>query len=276
MTAQIEEIRPRRVTQDNAVRVYHVWDAPDEDDLVDAINSLPDTVAGFPYSSFEAEEIEGCENSDEYTLSVTWGRTDSQPPSLAAGTSGYRFNFQAPSGHIKRALATIAEYEDSALLPFGPPPMYGAINVVNLGTPDMKVEGLDLQPPPEVFAIPYNDVPDVITPAYLATVRALCGKVNSTTFYGAAAGEIMLVRADGERKGGLWNLEFGFGYIPNAVDLPVGDNITVSFKDGMDYVWALDTTQRDDTTKSLVIQPSAAYVVRVWERADLTALNLPS
>ena len=85
----------------------------------------------------------------------------------------------------------------------------------------------------------------------------------------------MLVRADGQRQGGLWNLEFGFGYIANDVNIPVGDNIIVPAKDGMDLLWALDITGKDDTTKSLVTQPAAAYVERVWYRADLNLLNLP-
>lgn len=275
MAVEGEEIRPRSFTQDQAVRVYHVTDAPTEDDVAAFIETLPDTVAGLPYSSFEAGEIEDCENSDEWLVSVTWGTPDRPQAENEPGSSSYKFSFQAPSGHIKRSLATIAEYEDTAYFPLGAPPMQGAINVVDYGTADVHAEGFDLQPPPEVFSIPYTDVDVEIDAAYQALVRSLCGKVNSATFYGYAAGEIMLVRADGQRSGGLWNLEFGFGYIPNATSIPVGDNITVTSKDGMDLLWALDATANDTVSKSLITQPVCAYVERVWYRADLTTLNLP-
>jgi hypothetical protein len=198
-----------------------------------------------------------------------------KPEKQQPGTSSYGFSFQAPSAHIKRSLATISQTEDATVFPFGPPPMHGAINVVDYGSADVHTEGIDLKAPEEVFKIPYTDIDAKITPAYQGVVRDLCGKVNNTSFYGIAAGQIMLVKATGERKGGLWNLEFGFGYIANATSIPVGDNITVPAKDGMDLLWALEITGKHVASKSLIQQPVCAYVERVFERADLNMLNLP-
>jgi hypothetical protein len=271
-----EEIRPREFTDTSATRVYRLTGADTETDayiwLTNTAN-VPLNVSDLPRSKLDAKEDP--EIAGDYDVVVTWGTDDSPEASQTAGTSSYRFSFQAPSGHIKRSLATISETEDTAIFAFGPPPMHGAINVVDFGTADVHTEGFDLQPPPEVFTIPYTDVDANISAAYQATVRYLCGKVNSFGFYGAAAGEIMLVRADGQRTGGLWNLDFGFAYIPNATSIPVGDNIVVPSKDGMDLLWALEITSKDDTAKALITQPACAYVERVWERADLNDLNLP-
>jgi hypothetical protein len=159
--------------------------------------------------------------------------------------------------------------------PDPPPDFGGAINVADYGTPDMKVEGIDLQPPAEVFTIPYSDLPAVITPTYQATVRDLCGKVNNATFLGYDAGQIMLVRADGQLQNGLWNLEFGFAYIANAINIPVGDEIIVPSKDGMDLLWVLYMPIKVAAPVGISTVPGAAYVERVWERADLDDLDLP-
>lgn len=273
MPASGLEIRPRRITNDGVVRMYHVTDAPTEDDLVAYIATLPGTVGGWPFSGYEAEEIEDCEGADEYFATVNWGNT-SPPEQPTAGTSSYKFSYQAPSGHIKRSLFTISDTPDEDIFPFSLP-LNGALHVVDYGTADMRVEGLDLQPPAEVFSIPYTDVDAVINGTYQALVRSLCGKVNNSTFLGMAAGECMLVRVDGQRTNRLWNLDFGFAYIANSTNIPVGDVIVVPAKDGMDYLWALDVTTTDGTAKSLITKPGCAYVERVWERADLNALNLP-
>lgn len=272
MAVNGEEIRPRSVTNEGVVRTYRIYEAVNEADVATFIATLPATVAGWPFSGYTAEEDPDV--LEEYDARVSWGNISSNPE-VQPGESGYRFSFQAPSAHIKRALATISETEDPAIFSLGPPPMHGAINVVDYGTADVHVEGFDLQPPPEVFTIPYTDLDAVITSGYQATVRGLCGKVNSSSFLGLAAGQVMLVRADGQRTNGLWNLEFGFGYIPNATSIPVGDNIVVAAKDGMDLLWALDVSNLDNTVKSLISQPGCAYVVRVWERADLNGLALP-
>jgi hypothetical protein len=161
-------------------------------------------------------------------------------------------------------------------LPFGPAEdgFGGAINVVNDDGKN-RVEGLNLSAPAEVFTIPYTDYPAVITASYQATVRFLCGKVNNTSFYGAAPGEIMLVRAQGEQQGGLWNLEFGFSYIANATDIPVGPNIVVPFKEGHDLLWCWYKQTEDTDQKEFIKRPALAIVDRVYERANLNMLNLP-
>lgn len=272
MATWIERTGSREVSNSKAMRRYYGTSVLDEQDVVDYVASLPATIAGFPYSDFSAKETEDAEG--DYELDVTWGQsnqTDSSQP--AVGASAFRFSYQAPSAQIMQSLATIGSYEDATMLPFGAPNFGGAINVVN-DEGKQRVEGFNLQPPPEVFTIPYTDIDAVITSAYQTTVMGLCGKVNNTTFYGAAAGEIMLVRAQGERKGGLWNLEFGFAYVPNASGLVVG-GITGIAKDGLDLMWPFFLATKDAAARELVRKPAAVYIERVYERADLNALNLP-
>lgn len=274
MATWIERTGSRKITSSQATRRYYGTDVLDEQEVADYVLSLPVTIAGMPFSDFEASESDEAEG--DYELSVTWGQPDSgggDTSTPAVGESGYRFNYQAPSAHIMQSLATINAYEYFWDLPNGPPDFNGAINVVD-DEGKLRVEGFNLQPPPEVFTIPYTDVDDVITSAYQTTVRGLCGKVNNATFYGAAAGEIMLVRAQGERRGGLWNLEFGFAYVPNVTGFVVGD-ITDIDKDGLDLMWVYYGAAKDAAAKELVRRPIAVYIERVFERADLNDLNLP-
>lgn len=276
MAASGIEIRPRRITPDSIILSYHVIDAPTVASLYTWVESLPGSVETYPYSTFQADEIEGCENADEYFVTVTYGTSDSPTAEQEPGTAGYRFSYQAPSAKITHSLATISVDGDGSYWFPGPfPDFQGAINVADYGTPDMKVEGIDLSPPAEVFTIPYSDVDATITLAYQALVRNLCGKVNSVEFYGYLAGQIMLVRVDGQYQNGLWNLEFGFAYIANDTNIPVGDNITVLAKDGMDLLWVLYSPTNQGGGVGVATIPTVAYVERVWERADLTTLNLP-
>lgn len=276
MALSIEEVvGSRSGNSTSSERRYIVREASDEADVVAMVATLPSEVAGLPYADFDYEEME---EDDVYTTSsymvvVKYGNQDITAPQ-AAGTSEFRFNFQAPSAHIYQALETVSVSYDEDLLPFGASDFGGAINVV-WDDGKLRVEGFNLQPPAEVFSIPYVDVPAVITPAYLDTVKGLCGKVNDSPFEGAAAGEIMLSRAQGSRKNGLWNLEFGFSYVANATNIAVGSNIIVPFKDGLDLLWVYYGPTTDDTTKQLIRRPWAAFVSRVFERADLNDLNLP-
>lgn len=268
------EIIGRKVNLNGISRQYWLFGPADEEDVATFVGTLPVSLAGFPFSTFSADEEDDI--TGDFKITVDWGNPQNENNNTPIGESSYKFSFQAPTGHIRRSLATIASYAAPGIFFVDDAPDFrGAINVTSYGTPDMAVEGIDLQAPAEVFSIPYRDVDAVIDATYQALVRSLCGKVNNATFYGAAAGEIMLCRADGERTKGVWNLDFGFAYIPNATSIPVGDDITVTAKDGLDLLWTLEMTINDPATKALVSRPVAAYVERVFERADLTTLNLP-
>jgi len=274
MAATGQEIRPRQFTDQSVTRKYWIYDAADETEAYGWLtntSNVPATVSGLPVSGIEANEHDDI--LGDYIAVVTYGHPESPQGSSTPGTAQDRFNFTAPSGQIMQSLATISGYYDDDLL-FGLPDFGGAINVVNDGG-KQRVEGFNLQPPAEVFTKSYTDVATVIDSSYRSLLRNLCGKVNSTEFEGAAAGEVMLVRAQGELKSGLWNLDFGFGYIENTTGEAYG-NMTGISKDGMDLLWFYYIPRHDDTAREITKRPAAAFVERVWRRADLNDLALPS
>lgn len=260
---------------ERSTRQYYVEGATDEADVFAYVAGLPAYVADLPFADFDYEEKAEVNDSGlhDFEITVNWGAPKNEKQKR--GTLEYKFNFKAPGGHIKQALETIGEYTDDDVFPLGNP-MFGAINVVNDKGVD-RVEGEHLQPPEEVFTLSYKCEDEVITGDYQLLVESLCGKVNNASFRGRAAGSVMLVRATGGRDTSkTWHIEFGFGYIANATSIPVGDNITVSAKDGFDLLWAYHSPKKDETSFRANQQPTAAYVVRVFYRADLNTLNLPT
>lgn len=272
MAASGVELIRRSVTIDRVEREYHVTGTNDESDVSDFIATLPTTIGDFAFSTYIAEEHPDIPN--DYLLRVTWGTPQYTSSGQDENTTEYRFNFQAPGGHIYQSLATILLYG-----PGGSPdvPYFdGAINVVD-DEGKQRVEGVNLSPPAEVFTLSYVANDSIITGSYQLIVEGLCGCVNSTSFRGRAAGSVMLVRASGGRdRSGKWSIEFGFGYIANSTSIPVGDEMTIPSKDGFDYLWAYYGSTKDDDAKSVVKRPAAAYVERIYPRADLNELNLPT
>lgn len=266
----------RRGNADRLTRRYYLEGATDEADVLAFVADLPYSVADLPFADWDYEEKEEINDGGlhDFEITANWGAPKNNT-GQKRGTLEYKFNYQAPGGHFKQALETIAEYTDDDYFPLGNP-MFGAINVVTDKGID-RVEGQHVQPPAEVFTLSYKCSDEIITNDYQLLVESLVGKVNDSTFRGRPAGSVMLVRVTGGRDTSkTWHIEFGFGYIANDVDIPVGDNIIVDAKDGFDLLWAYYSVKKDDTSLRANMSPTAAYVVRVFYRDDLNKLGLPA
>ena len=272
----------RRVTNTSAERQYRLTGAVDEADVVAFVSTLPAEVADFPFADFNAEELEEEGEGGDYNLSVLWSPQSLQPLGASASTE-YRFNFQAASAHIQYSLQRISTWP--AIYSETPNDNYplvnlnfdGAVGVRRDEEGKLQIEGLDLPVPAEVFQLIYYAPNEVVDAAYQSLVQSLCGKVNSVTFRGYAAGQIMLVRVNGSTKNSRdWQIDFGFGYIPNSTDIPVGDRIVVEAKDGFDYLWVFDAMLAVPLASEYLPSHAGALVERVYERADLSLLNLPT
>lgn len=268
----------RMITQDRITRHYRVENALVETDVADFVASLDPYLGAFALAEYSAEEID--EEIGAYDLTVVWGKPTA-PFIQEEDTTEFRFNFQMGGGKFKQSLQTINTYWDTAQLGFGAPDYGGAINVV-IESGKLKVEGYDVHAPPEVFTLTYRTAN--ITAAYQNLVLNICGTVNSLDYRGYAAGSLCLVRCTGGRdRSGVWSIEFGFGYIPNIVE---ADGYTIGninkpgtgiiTKDGFDLLWVLYRTSPDNAGKTIIQQPAAVYVERIFERTDFANLNLPN
>lgn len=275
---KITEGISRHFDNTSVSREYYFHGPATEAEVNAAVASLPSTVLGLPRDASsdtvdEEEEVVG-----DWRATIHWGIPKKREPQ-PLNTLEYKFSFQAPSAHIKQSLATVL-YSTSSGSSSNPatvlaPNHGGAINVV-WDDGKQRVEGEQLAPPPETFTLSYSVNNGIITGTYQLLVESLVGKVNSTTFRGRAAGSVMLSRVSGGKSAeNAWTIEFGFSYIANTTLIPVG-GFTVNAKDGHDLLWVYYGPQKDAVAKQLVVPPVAAYVERVWYRANLNNLNLPA
>lgn len=164
----------------------------------------------------------------------------------------------------------------------GAPDLGGLVNVENVGFGDNIVHGYDLNPPPETDYVTYVVSNGAFTSAYRNTVSGLLFRVHNGatgTFFGRAAGSVMLVRAQARRRtDNDLELSFGFSYIPNGTVTKIGDRTIGTTVDGHDYPHALIGEAVETLSGGLKIRkPVIAwlYVDRIWPRGDLRGLALP-
>jgi len=177
------------------------------------------------------------------------------------------FSFDTTGGtqHITQSKQNISKTAASGAAP----DFKGAIGVTSNG-----VEGVDITVPVYAFTYTYYLAPEAVTQSFRMQVFALTGKVNSGSFRGFAAGEVLFLGATGSvRRGEKWEITFRFAASQNRTNIPVG-TITVPSKKGWEYLWVKYAEQEDENAKTLVQQPIAAYVERVYDEASFAPLEI--
>ena len=179
------------------------------------------------------------------------------PP--ATGDSSFRFNTGGGTEHITQSRGTVASYGSGA------PDFGGAIGVADSG-----VEGVDIVSPVYNFSETH----------YLATINKstyanLTGKVNNASFKGFAAGEVLLLGVEGEKRDGVddWELTFNFAASPNRANITVG-SITGIAKKGWEYMWVRYAYDKDATAKAVLQKPVNIYIEKVYEEGDFGLLGI--
>lgn len=185
------------------------------------------------------------------------------PPIVTYSTTGGTMR-------ILRSLSTVASSRGTLWI--GVPAHDQAINVV-----DGVVEGTDIVVPRTVFSYKTVLPAAFVTASYRQLVEELTGTVNSATFAGYPAGEILFQGADlSQRKGDDWDAAFSFARSKNETGITLGGKLADAIdKDGWDYLWVQFADIEDATAKTLVKSVRSAYVERVYPRADLNALLPP-
>jgi hypothetical protein len=178
-----------------------------------------------------------------------------------AGASSYSFDTGGGNQKITQSLETVGSYGDD------PPDFQGAI-----GVSTDSVEGTDITIPVFNFTETHYVPVALLTGAYKTTLFYLTGRVNHAPFKGFARGEVLFLGASGSQRGTEdWEIAFKFAASPNATDLTVGD-ITGIEKKGWEYLWVRYADAEDEET--LIKQPVAAYVERVYEYGNFALLGI--
>ena len=181
------------------------------------------------------------------------------PP--ATGESVFSFDTGGGSQHVSQSLDTVASYPSSA------PDFKGAI-----GATHDNVEGVDITVPVYNFSETNYLASWQVTTSYKMTLFYLTGKVNAAAFKGLAAGECLFLGATGSKRGTEdWEITFRFAGSLNRSSISVG-SITGISKRGWDYLWVRYADVVDGN--ELVKQPVAAYVERVYDEGNFSALGI--
>jgi hypothetical protein len=150
--------------------------------------------------------------------------------------------------------------------------MSGAIGVDSSG-----VNGVDIVVPQLQWQETY-DVPNVyVTSAWIRGVAGVTGTTNNATFRGFDAGEVLFMGCSGsqewdDQKGrGPWSLSFRFVASKNVTGQTIG-SISGIEKKGHEYLWV----RYEDAVSgsSLLKQPKAVYVSKVYKDSDFSALGI--
>ena len=201
-----------------------------------------------------------------------WTGTARYVPASAAekapetGDSVFSFDTGGGTQHITQSIQTIGSYAADGT----PPDFQGAIGVTH-----DNVEGVDITVPVYNFSETHYLAAEVVTPAYKGTLFSLTGKVNSGSFRGLAEGECLFLGASGSQRGigEDWEVTFRFAGSPNRTGISVGP-ITGIDKKGWEYLWVRYADAEDEPSKTLVKQPIAAYVEKVYESGNFAGLGI--
>jgi len=138
---------------------------------------------------------------------------------------------------------------------------------------DGKVEGVDVVVPVYNWTETYYLDDAYVTSGYRRALRDLTGEVNSAGFRGFAAGEVLFRGARGARRSDEdWEITFSFAASENKYGQSVG-SITGIEKGGWEYLWVFYDDQ-GESEGSVVPQPTAVYVERVYESGDFYRLGI--
>lgn len=150
--------------------------------------------------------------------------------------------------------------------------MSGAIGVDSNG-----VNGVDIVVPQLQWQESY-DVPNAyVTATYVRGVAGITGTTNNASFRGFEAGEVLFLGCSGsqewdDQKGkGPWSLSYRFVASKNVTGQTIG-SISGVEKKGHEYLWV----RYEDAVSgsSLIKQPKAVYVSKVYKDSDFSALGL--
>lgn len=182
-------------------------------------------------------------------------------------SGSYRITFDTTGGtiHISASKATVAKY------PSGTAPDYKQLIAVNKD----DVGGADVIIPALKMSVHFTHPAAIITVSRIKYLASITGMVNSATFFGFPAGEVLFLGASGsEGTDAETEVTYQFAMSSNATGLVIGA-VTGIAKKGHELAWiaykdALDTP---GSTALPVKQPEFVYVERVYETTDL-ALGL--
>ena len=241
-----------------ATHYYLVRGVASEEAAIAAIaadTSIPTTYQDIPLRSYNIEErlLEDC-----WKVAVKYQYKDDESNNDTDNDEDvFSFDFSSGTRKIVVPLASVSKYSSSA------PASQG----INDG------EGVDIMMP--VFKFSETKSMSLST-SKKNSIAALVGCVNSGSFKGYSAGEVLFTGCSGTKTGKeKWRVTFNFAVSMNQTGIKIGD-ISGIKKDGWDIIWVrYDEKPVDSGSKKQIIRTAkAVYVERVYARKSFGGLGV--
>lgn len=221
-----------------------------------AIQGTPTTIttaAGLLYREDVSIEQAGY---DIYYATVKYGENKQELGSIQVD-----FDTTGGTVHISTSKETVASYASAGNAPD---------NKQLIGYDGEDVAGVDIVIPALRLNLRYKHPAGFLSIPQVRLLAYYTGTVNSTSFLGFPAGEVLFLGASG--SGGTdaeAEVQYSFAVSQNANGLTIGD-LTGIAKKGHEYLWIRykESTSEDKA----VAQPEFAYVERVYDTADLAGI----
>lgn len=247
---------------------YIVFEAADEDAALTAVLG----VAAKELQDLPLDAIEIDERCGDQTFKINALYKDEEDTSSGGGDDDdddddptISFDCGGGSKHLLYSL--------SQKKVFGDKDPGGAIGWNGKTGDDCEITGVDI--PTAQLRETYTVQMRVskLSTSYKKKVAALVGKVNSGSFKGWSAGEVMFLGmsySTPAKKAKRVTVSFNFAIQPNESKVKVGGK-NVS-KKGFEYVWAISKTVANNGTPKMQVE--GIYVDQVCEYASFSSLGL--
>ena len=236
----------------------------DADACVATWNFAAETYLGMPRKSVAvAERL----TDDSWKIEVRYGNDDASGGGSDDGESTVSFDCGGGSKHLNYAIS------DKIIK--GDKKSGGAINWNGKAGSDMEISGIDI--PTAQLRETYTKMMSLsrITTSYKRKVAELVGKVNSSSFKGWSAGEVMFLGMSYSAPDSASQrvaVTFNFLIQPNEKNVKVaGESVS---KKGFEYVWAISKSVVDSATNMPKLEVEALYLATVCEEGNFSVLGL--
>ncbi len=146
------------------------------------------------------------------------------------------------------------------------------------------VGGVDIESPIMEMSEEHVFTEAQFSVAFRLGLRDHVAKVNSATFRGYAAGEVLFSGASATKRSKRWYVTFRFRCrrnrtlftidIMNEADPPALETKTIASKLGWEYLWVGMGKHGADSDTKLIVAPSSVHVAQVYEYIDFSVLGI--
>lgn len=224
----------------------------------------PAEMLGMPRVGIDITAIPG---GGQFKGSVRYQRDRVPGNDQLTDRPGGLFSFEAggETEHVNLPLETVAAYGDSRYSPLA-----GLINYDDSG-----INGVDVYTRSFTWSETHYFKPDFVDEHYKGVCDDLVCTVNSRAFRGKPAGEVLLRRITGSRRGtrstDLWEINFQFERRRNRKNFNIG-GIQVAEKRGWDYLWCYHVPA---TVNGFACrQVAAVFIERLYESGNFGELGI--